>query len=263
MMKHKIFTTLIFLVLLNSFTKAQDSSIYEKHFFVQGTDTLPYRLLLPLDYNAKKKYPLIIFLHGSGERGNDNKAQLFHGGSLFVRDSLRKNYPAIVVFPQCPANSFWSNVNMVTDTATDKTTFIFGTGGEPTLGMKLLLMLIDDLQDNYRLNNKQLYVGGLSMGGMGTFEITRRMPGKFAAAFAICGGADTTTAKQITQPAWWIFHGLKDDVVNPEFSKNMSAALKNAGADVQITLYPNDGHDSWDDAFKEPKLFSWLFSHHK
>ena len=108
-----------------------------------------------------------------------------------------------------------------------------------------------------------MYVGGLSMGGMGTYELVRRMPDKFAAAIAICGGADPVTAQQISKPSWWIFHGLKDNVVDPQLSKNMAAALKAAGADVQLTLYPEDGHDSWDDAFKEPQFFSWMFSHHK
>ena len=262
-MKHTIITAIIALAILQSSVKAQDSSGYEKHLFIRGSDTLPYRLLLPLDYDANKAYPLILFLHGSGERGNDNKAQLVHGGDLFLKDSLRKKYPAIVVFPQCPASSYWSNVHIVPDTATQKRTFIFGTYEQPTLAMKLLLMLVDNLQNTYRLNTNKLYVGGLSMGGMGTYEIARRLPGKFAAAIAICGGADTVTAKQISAPAWWIFHGLKDDVVDPVFSKNMATALKNAGADVQITLYPADGHDSWDDAFKEPQLFSWLFSQHK
>ncbi|MES2881984.1 MAG: phospholipase, partial [Bacteroidota bacterium] len=89
---------------------AQNMDLYQKHLYISGTDTLPYRLLLPENYDASKKYPLIYFLHGAGERGNDNEKQLVHGAKLFLKDSVRRNFPAIIVFPQCPSNSFWSNV---------------------------------------------------------------------------------------------------------------------------------------------------------
>ncbi len=224
---------------------------------------MPYRLLLPEDFDVHKKYPLILFLHGAGERGNDNEKQLVHGGQLFVADSFRNNYPAIVVFPQCAENSFWSNTDFHYDTVNKKVAIKFKKDGAPTKAMKLLLNVFKELDEKYPLDKNRLYAGGLSMGGMGTFEIVRRIPGTFAAAFAICGGADTSTAEQISNTAWWIFHGLKDPVVDPQFSKDMAAALKNAGADVKLTLYPGDGHNSWDDAFKEPDLFPWLFSHNK
>lgn len=262
-MKYKILVTTVFLLSVGGFVKAQNTAIYEKHLYVQGSDTLPYRLLLPLDYNAKKNYPLILFLHGSGERGNDNEKQLMHGGDIFLIDSIRKNYPAIVVFPQCAANDFWSNITVREDTANKTRTFTFPVDLPPKTGMKLLMSLIPDLEKKYPVDKRRMYVGGLSMGGMGTYELVRRMPDIFIAAVAICGGANPVTAKQMSKPSWWIFHGLKDNVVDPQFSKNMAAALKEAGADVRLTLYPEDGHDSWDDAFKEPQLFSWLFSHHK
>ncbi len=129
--------------------------------------------------------------------------------------------------------------------------------------MELAITLFKNIESTYRLDKSKLYIGGLSMGGMGTFEMVKRMPGTFATAFAICGGADTSTAKQLTETAWWIFHGLKDNVVDPMFSQNMAIALKDNGAEVRLTLYPEDGHDSWDDAFKEPEFFSWMFAHHK
>ena len=104
---------------------------------------------------------------------------------------------------------------------------------------------------------------GLSMGGMGTFELVRRKPHVFAAAMPICGGAHPSTAKQIRKTSWWIFHGEKDDVVLPVFSKDMAAALKKAKAKVSLTLYPNANHNSWDPAFAEPGLMQWLFSQRK
>lgn len=242
---------------------AQDKSLYEKHWFVKGTDTLPYRLLLPKNYEANKKYPLILFLHGSGERGNDNEAQLVHGWKLYLQDTIRDKYPAIVVFPQCSQKSYWSNVAFRYDSLTKKRSFDFPTGGEPTTAMRLLMLLVDELEDRYNLDDDRMYVGGLSMGGMGTFELVRRKPKLFAAAFPICGGANPATAKKLRRPSWWIFHGLKDDVVPPELSQHMADAMKAKGGDVRLTLYPDANHNSWDAAFAEKDLLPWLFSHKK
>jgi len=238
---------------------AQDGT-YQKQLYIESGDTLPYRLLLPKNFKPSKKYPLLLFLHGAGERGNNNEAQLVHGGKLFLKDSVRDNYPAIVVFPQCPASSYWSNVDIKVDSNTRKRVFVFAKDGPPTKAMKLLLGLLTEIDKNYKLNSKQRYVGGLSMGGMGTFELVRRKPKYFAAAFPICGGANPETAKKLKQPAWWIFHGLKDDVVDPELSKLMAEALKKIGADVKLTLYPEANHNSWDAAFAEKDLLPWLLS---
>jgi predicted peptidase len=256
--------SLTFTLLCASFVLfAQDKSLYEKHWMIKGNDSLPYRLLLPENYDASRKYPLILFLHGSGERGNDNEAQLTHGWRLFLRDSIRKSYPAIVVFPQCAANSYWSNVEIVYDSVSKSRTFNFSEDGPPTVAMKMVLKLLDELNNTYRLDKKQLYVGGLSMGGMGTFELVRRKPKMFAAAFPICGGAAPATAKKLKRVNWWIFHGLKDNVVSPAFSQHMADALKAKGANVRLTLYPNASHNSWDSAFAEKDLLPWLFSNKK
>ncbi|KAA3629876.1 MAG: phospholipase, partial [Bacteroidetes bacterium] len=106
----------------------------------------------------------------------------------------------------------------------------------------------------------RVYIGGLSMGGMGTFEMVRRHPGVFAAAFPICGGAHPATAEAIKDVSWWIFHGAKDQVVLPKYSEEMYKSLKAAGADVKFTLYPDANHNSWDPAFAEKDLMEWLFS---
>lgn len=259
----KYFSLALITLLFISFSGlAQNLSAYEKHLFIQNSDTLPYRLLLPENYDAGKKYPLILFLHGSGERGNDNELQLVHGAKFFLKDDVRKKFPAIIVFPQCPLNSFWSNLNFKADSA-GKRIFNFQSTAAPSLGMKLANELLLQVIKKYPVNKKKVYVGGLSMGGMGTFEIAARNPKLFAAAFPICGGGDPATAKNIRKIKWWVFHGAKDDVVPPSFSATMVNALRKAHANVKFSLYPNANHNSWDAAFAEPELLNWLFAQHK
>ncbi len=250
------------LILFSGLTFAQDRTLFQKRFLVQDKDTLYYRVMLPKDYDPVKKYPVVFFLHGAGERGNDNERQLAHGSKLFLNEQNRQNFPAIVIFPQCSINSYWSNVLRLHDSSVRK--FYFLPDGEPTIAMNLLVQLVKyTLKNDQSIDLDRVYVGGLSMGGMGTFELVRRMPKTFAAAFPICGGASPATAPKIKNTEWWIFHGLKDDIVDPEFSKAMQMALKNAGAKAKLTLYPNANHNSWDATFSEPELLPWLFSKSK
>lgn len=215
-MKRKIFFAGACLLLSLS-VFAQTNSAYEKHLLVHGNDTLPYRLLLPENYDASKKYPLIFFMHGSGERGNDNEAQLIHGSKLFLTETVRKNFPAIIVFPQCPQTSFWSNVTFKMDSL-GKRQFVFSADTEPSIAMKMANDLVHMIMKQYPVQKKQVYIGGLSMGGMGTFELVARNPKLFAAAFPICGGGDPSSAKKLQKTKWWVFHGAKDDVVPPAYS---------------------------------------------
>ena len=159
-MKNKIVIVAVFLLSVSGFVSAQNTSVYEKHIYVQGTDTLPYRVAASTYYNAKKTYPLILFLHGAGERGNDNEKQLMHGGDLFLIDSIRKNYPAIVVFPQCSANGFWSNITMQEDTANHTRTFTFPVDLPPKKDMKLVMSLIPDLEKKYPVDKKECMLEG-------------------------------------------------------------------------------------------------------
>ena len=241
---------------------AQDLNLYKKHLYISGNDTLPYRLLLPENYHASKKYPLIFFMHGAGERGNDNEKQLVHGAKLFIKEDVRKKFPAIIVFPQCAQNSFWSNISFQSDEK-GKRSFIFKPEGEPTIAMKLANELLYTIMKDYRVQKKQVYIGGLSMGGMGTFEMVYRNPKLFAAAFPICGGGNPATAKKIRKINWWVFHGAKDDVVLPMYSQVMVDALQAAKASIKFTLYPNANHNSWDPAFAEPQFLPWLFAQKK
>lgn len=237
---------------------AQNYALYEKHQLVKNNDTLPYRVLLPEGYKKGVKYPLVIFLHGAGERGNDNEKQLTHGGALFLSAEARQKHPAVVVFPQCNADAYWSNVK-ITGTGNNRV-FDFVNGGIPTYPMQLLQDLVVKLMRDYSVRRQQVYVMGLSMGGMGTFELVNRMPATFAAAIPICGGANTATAHNLKGAKWWVFHGGKDDVVLPQYSEKMVAAMKDNKVDVKFTLFPEANHNSWDPAFAQPGLLDWLFA---
>ncbi len=242
--------------------KAQEKSDFVKTSFVLNGDTLPVRILYPENFDPAKKYPLMLFLHGRGESGNDNEKQLIHGSKMFLNPAFRKQYPAVVVFPQCGNDSYWSNVNITTNEA-GRRNFSFQKGGKPTVAMKLLLSYLEQLEDLNYLDHHRFYVGGLSMGGMGTYELLRRKRHTFAAAFAICGGDNVKNVKKYGNMPLWLFHGEKDDVVDPQFTKNIVAELKKRGDEVKLNIYPNANHNSWDLAFAEKDLLPWLFSHTK
>ena len=234
------------------FAQGPDLSKFDRGSYINKGDTVPYRILFPQNFDPTKKYAMILVLHGAGERGNNNESQLKYGTQLFMNDTIRAKYPAIVIFPQCPASSFWSNVKMGND-ASGKLTWTFIEGGDPTVAMKGLLGLISQFQDKPYVDKHRIYVGGLSMGGMGTFELLRRKPEWFAAAFSICGGDNTLNARIYAKKVpMWIFHGEKDSVVPFDHSQVMVEAIKAAGGNPKFTVYPNDDHNSWDDALKEP-----------
>lgn len=239
---------------------SQEKEIYSKMNFIRGTDTLRYRLLYPLNYNPKKKYPVVLFLHGAGERGSDNEIQLTHGWKLFADSLNRAKYPAFVVFPQCPVNEFWARIS--TNRITQQWEF---ASSEPmTRPLTMVSALMDSFATSGSVNKKKIYIGGLSMGGMGTFDMLWRKPGFFAAAFPICGGGDSTKASVYGKKfPIWIFHGADDPVVNVNNSRRMVAALEASKAKVKYTEYPGVKHDSWNNAFAEPELMSWIFAQHR
>jgi pimeloyl-ACP methyl ester carboxylesterase len=245
--------------------QAQDFSQFKKGFLVRGGDTLRYRILYPENYKKGKPYPLVVFLHGAGERGNDNEAQLDHGGGLFLRDTLRKQFPAIVVFPQCPADSFWFKFTIRMDTATALEWNQSLNISALTTPERLVKLLMDSLVENRVADGKRIYLGGLSMGGFGTYDLVIHFPDYFAAVFAICGQGNLTeyTQKAAEVPIW-IFHGALDNAIDPQPDRNLIKALQDMGAkNVRYTEYPGDGHNSWDHAFAEAGLLPWLFSFKK
>ena len=263
-MKHQILTLIFSIMIFSSgAVKAQQTEpskelfSYENHI-VNG-DTLNYRMLLPKGFDESKTYPLVLMLHGAGERGNDNKKQLAHGSKLFLNETIRDSFPAIVIFPQCPRNDYWSKLEA--DRTTKPITFKYKYNEAPTTAMALVMDLMDEMVAKPYVKTDQVYSMGLSMGGMGTFEIIHRKSEMFAAAIPICGGGDpaSVVAYAKTIPLW-ILHGAKDDVVDPKLSLNMASAIISAGGFPKLTLYDFANHNSWDPAFAEPELLTWLFS---
>ena len=252
---NKLISILLILMVTPLLIAAQ-SDDYEKRMHVTEHGILKYRILMPLEFSKDKKYPVLLFLHGSGERGNDNEKQLIHGSRFFFNN--RNKYPAILLFPQCSENDYWASL---IDDPDNPSVFKFDYGRKPTKSLQLVISLLDSIEQLQYVDNKRIYVGGLSMGGMGTLEILYRKPKTFAAAFSICGAGNTdSVTKYAKNTKLWLFHGAQDQVVLPEYSQKMVDALKNAGAKPKYTLYPKAHHNSWDDAFKEPKFLSWLFS---
>lgn len=252
------------LLYVTAISLAQDNSLYEKKEFIRDNDTLRYRILYPPDYDAAKKYPLILLLHGAGERGSDNEAQLLHGSSLFTNPANRQQYPSIVLFPQCPRNDFWARIERDPNRQDSLNGLYFPSERPIGKALGLVSQLLDSMVAAQKVNTKKIYVGGLSMGGMGTFELLWRKAGFFAAAFPICGGGDPAKVKEYGRKfPIWVFHGDKDNVVLPSHSRLMVNALKAARAKVKYSEYPGVGHNSWDNAFKEPDLLEWLFKQKK
>jgi predicted peptidase len=211
-----------------------------------GGAKLPYRLMKPDGYDAKTKYPLVIFLHGAGERGTDNDKQLVHGVKDFASDENRKKYPCFLVAPQCPTSGWW-----------------VGTSKAKTEPLKLVFDVIEATRKEFSIDDSRIYITGLSMGGYGTWAAIARKPDLFAAAVPICGGGDPKAAAKVAKIPIWAFHGAKDGVVKPEQSRDMIAALKKAGGDPKYTEYPDAGHDSWTATYADPKVHEWLFAQKK
>jgi len=263
-----IYLFLLFLFLTSIGSKellAQDKSLFEKRVFTnKNGDSLLYRILYPMNYDQGKKYPLVLFLHGAGERGNDNKKQLTHGADLFLKPENRERFPAIVVFPQCPEDKYWIDISIRKELRGEGDPDFKQTIHSPSGQLSLVNDLTKKIISTEKVDKKRLYVMGLSMGGFGTFETLGRWPKKYAAAIAICGGGNLTlTKKYAPHTSIWITHGAKDDVVPPELSERVYNALKAENADVKFTLYPEANHNAWDPTFAEPELLPWLFSKHK
>ena len=246
---------LIFFSIGISFTVAQPSRFSFEKFINKG-DTLNYRQLFP-DADTLRKYPLVVFLHGSGERGNDNDAQLKWGVINFADDQIMIMHPAFVIAPQCPQNMSWPNFS------NKKNSIEMSLLPSPSKPMELLITLIHQLIKNLPIDSNRIYITGLSMGGFGTFDAIERYPHLFAAAVPVCGGGDISKAASIAHIPIWIFHGAEDPAVNPRFSIDMVDALTKAGAHPALTMYPEVGHFSWLAAYSDKLMLEWLFRQHK
>jgi predicted peptidase len=216
-----------------------------------GGKKLLYRLFKPAGGDGKEKVPLVLFLHGAGERGDDNQAQLKNGVKAFL--DAQSRYPSFVVVPQCPQKAQWVD----TPWGALKHTL----PAQPSEPLGLVIDLLASLEREFpSIDPHRLYVTGLSMGGFGTWDLITRLPRKFAAAVPVCGGADETRASMLAKIPLWVFHGGADDVVKTVRSRNIVAAIKAAGGSPRYTEYPGVGHACWDQAYGDPGLFPWLFS---
>lgn len=196
--------------------------------------TMRYLLYLPAEYSAdeKKQWPLILFLHGSGERGNDLELVKKHGPPKMLE--AKPEIPAIVVSPQCPQETRWNAHE--------------------------LAKLVDSLANTYRVDRERLYVTGLSMGGSGTWSLLAEYPTLFAAAVPICGRGDLEKLDKIAQTPTWIFVGGKDREEVVKINEEIAAALKKAGASTQFKLYPDLPHDCWTVTYEDAKVWEWLLA---
>ena len=213
---------------------------------ITKTVSAQYLLFLPTGYDAgsSKKWPLVLFLHGAGERGTNVWKVAVHGPPKIVKD--KPDFPFIVVSPQCPAGQRWSN--------------------------DVLLALLDDVTKEYKVDPSRIYLTGLSMGGYGTWSLGLAYPEKFAAIVPICGGgerigvqvAGREKAAALKSLPVWAFHGAKDPTVPLAESERMVDALKKAGCkEVELTVYPEAQHDSWTESYNNPKLYEWFLAHQR
>lgn len=226
-------------------------SLLTKEQFRSGDNVLPYRLMSPGNPKPGQKYPLVIFLHGAGERGNDNNVQLVHGVKEFANAQAREKFPCFLIAPQCPTGKRWVEV--------DWSAKQHDMPPKPSEPLNWLLALLEQMKKEKPIDTDRIYVTGLSMGGYGTWDLLSRHAEMFAAAVPVCGGGDDAKASVMKGVPIWVFHGAKDTAVIPERSRNMVAAVKKAEGNIKYTEYPEVGHDSWNKAYADPELLPWMF----
>jgi predicted peptidase len=194
-----------------------------------------YLLYVPPGYaKARKPWPLVLFLHGLGESGQDLEKVKVHGPPKLV--AAGNDFPFLCASPQCPKGKWWNSPDRLAG----------------------LVALLDHLQKTLRVDPDRVYVTGLSMGGFGTWALATKEPKRFAAIAPICGGGDPEKAGRIAHLPAWVFHGGKDKVVPPHRSEAMVEAMKKAGGDPKLTIYPDAGHDSWTRTYDNPDFWKWL-----
>ncbi|MDD4493314.1 MAG: prolyl oligopeptidase family serine peptidase, partial [Eubacteriales bacterium] len=227
----------------------------DKRFTSSGTK-LPYRMYVPEDYDEAQEYPLVVFFHGAGERGNDNRFQVIYPYSIVSRlltEENRKNYKCIIIAPQCATGFQW------VDTPWSKGSYSINEVPESEF-MKATMALIESVKREYSIADDRVYATGISMGGFGTWDIISRHEELFAAAVPICGSGDPFYAEVLKDMPIWTFHGSADTSVPVEGTREMVEALIAAGSDsIRYTEYENEEHNVWNKAYVEDDLVSWLF----
>lgn len=252
MLSMRLFSLLVFCLI--------SCSVYgmgEMHKEVLQSDggKLPYQWTRT---GATNTPALVLFLHGAGERGNDNLLQARHGVPSLVKWLKKENQDCVVIAPQCPSESWWGHSD-----GDFRNPEILTMKPNPSAPMKMVFELVDQLVKEQKVDKNRIYITGLSMGGYGTFDALARRPDFFAAAVPICGGGDIKTAEKFKHVPLWIFHGAADNVVPARMSQAMVKALKTAGGKPKYTEYPGVKHNSWSQSYRNPKVWAWLFAQKK
>ena len=214
---------------------------------------LPYRLFVPAACTAQAPCGLLLFLHGAGERGTDNQAQIKNDALALISPAVQAGNPTIVVYPQCPGDMRWVESDWKDGSYSLAQTPV----SKP---MTAALDLLASLQDRHPVDPNRVLVTGLSMGGYGTWDIIARHPAMFAGALALCGGGDPTQAQAIRDVPVWAFHGDQDPAVPVRGSRKMIQALRAAGGHPRYTEVAGRGHDVWTVAYRDPAVLLWLLS---
>lgn len=235
---------------------ADAAAIYEDRSVVVDDGgrlaTFRYRLLRPPRRRAGERHPVLLFLHGAGERGSDNAAQLRFLPRWMAEPAMRETFPCLLVAPQCRADHRWVDVDW-RDAQSSRQ-------AAATLDLIAAIAAVDEVLATEAADPDRLMVTGLSMGGFGTWDLSARIPERLAASLPICGGGDEATAGRFASLPLWCFHGVDDDVVPVVRSRTMVAALRAAGGSPAYTELHGVGHDAWTAAYRDPAVLDWLFS---
>ena len=231
-------------------------SMFESHqYAAENGDVLNYRVLKPETIVPNQKYPLVIFLHGAGERGNDNRVQLKHGVFELCCPQRRLKFPCYMIAPQCPKDQVWAVFNWKNSQDPSSEAM--------SRSLELTLKVVDQWIQEAPIDSDRVYITGLSMGGYGTWDAIARRPDFFAAAMPICGGGNPSTADKIKHIPIANFHGADDTVVPPERSRDIIQAIREAGGDPKYVEYPGVAHDSWKPAYASEENWQWLFDQNR
>jgi predicted peptidase len=253
-MKMLFRTPLIVIMVLTYSCQSQERELFQKHSYEGEKGQLPYRLHVP-DIENGRTYPLILYFHGAGERGTDNEISLKNGVLNFVSDYNLINNPCFILVPQCKKHYRWVE--------TDWNAPSHAQPNEMSVPMRATIELLYEIIKNYPIDTDRLYVTGLSMGGFATWDIISRFPDMFAAAIAVCGGGDETTAERISHIPIWAFHGSNDKVVLPFRTVNMVDAIRKNGGNAILTIYEGMEHNVWSNTYSNQEVIDWLFRQRK